>query len=229
MRVTESNLKNYQFLIVITLLGFLLRFIGLGEHPLFIDEALFGFFIQSPMTQEFTTVFIGKLFNLHTEFELRLLSAIAGVLTIPAVYWVLKDKSMAIWASLFVAVCPLFVFWSRMARPYSFAGLFVVLGWRYAWCYLVAIATTPISLVGVRVVKQNKYVLLSALVIAVTLFLIREDSGRNWTIDNALQSSRFFYIPSLAIVLYIFEFRLYEYFDRFYQRTILFLLKGEKK
>lgn len=199
-------MNNYLFLTVITLLGFLLRFIDLGHYPLWIDESLFGFYIKDGATQEFTTVFIGQLFNLHTEFELRSLSALAGTLTIPAVYLVLKDKKMALWASLFVAVCPLFVFWSRMARPYSFAGLFVVFGWRWAWCYLIAIATTPISLIGVRVINQSKYVLLLAFVIAVSLFFMREDSNRNWTVSNFLNSSRFFYLPSLVGVLYFFEF-----------------------
>jgi len=200
-------LKNYHWLLLITFIGFLLRIIGLGDKPLFIDEALFYFYVQDGgANQEFTTVFIAQILGLNTDYQLRMISVIAGTLTIPAVYFVLKDKSTAIFASAFVALCPLFVFWSRLARPYSFAGLFVVLGWRWAWFYIPAIATTPIALIGVRIWKQSKYVLATAFVTAVILFLIREDSNRNWTIQNAINSSRFFVIPMYAMVLCAFDY-----------------------
>lgn len=213
-------MKQYNSLILITFLGFLLRFIGLGDRPLWVDEAIYAFLIQDGATQEFTTVFIGWLFGLRSEFELRLMSAITGTLTIPAIYFVLKNKDTAIYASMFVAVFPLFVFWSRMARPYSFAGLFVVLGWRYAWCYVVAIATTPIALIGVRVLNQKRTVLISALIGGVLLYFLREDSGRDWTIQQALTSSRWFYLPTLAGILYFFDYGV-EYGKYFLLRKLL--------
>jgi len=100
----------------------------------------------------------------------------------------------------------LFVFWSRLARPYSAAGLFVVLGWRWAWFYIPAIATTPIALIGVRIWKQSKYVLATAFIGGLIFYFMREDSGRAWTIRNALASSRFFVIPTLVSVLYFFDY-----------------------
>lgn len=195
------------------------------------------------------------------------MSALTGTLTIPAVYFVLKDKNTALYGSIIVAFCPLFAFWSRMARPYSFAGLFLVLGWRYAWFYVVAIAATPIALVGVKVFNQKWTVLVSAVIGSAILYFIREDSERFLTfrqlliatvsaltviflayyykdklkevltiwrviativvcvvsaiifreeiglqgiIQQALISSRWFYLPTLASVLYFFDYILRE-------------------
>jgi len=218
----KSVKSEYVYLGIITIFGGILRFYGLGDKPLWTDEVLFGFYVKETFSQEFTTVLIGKLFGLHSEFGLRSISAITGTLTIPAIYFVLKDKKTALYVSLFVAVCPLFVFWSRMARPYAFTGLFVVLGWRYAWCYIIAIATTPIALIGVRVVEQKRYVLLVALLSAIFFYLIREDANRNWTIQQILNSSRWFYIPLLTAVIQDFTmFRIKYLFLQFFNKNIV--------
>jgi len=202
---------KYTILFIATLVGAYLRFKGLGDNGLWIDEALFAFMVKQGTTQEFTTVYLAKLFNLSSEFELRSISAIAGTLTIPAFYFALKEKKYALYASCLVAVFPLFVFWSQMARPYAFAGLFVVLGWRYYWFYFVAILTTPISLVGVRLIHQNKYVLslliLITVIFAYTLFTSDGYLNKDWTnIDNFLSSSRWFYVPVIIFLLYSFDY-----------------------
>ena len=202
---------KYTILFIATLVGAYLRFKGLGDHGLWIDEALFAFWVKQVPTQEFTTVYLAKLFNLSSEFELRSISAIAGTLTIPAFYFALKEKKYALYASVLVAVFPLFVFWSQMARPYAFAGLFVVLGWRYYWFYFVAILTTPISLVGIRLIRQNKYLLfllaIITVILAYTLFTSDDYLNKDWTnINNFLSSSRWFYVPTIVILLYFFDY-----------------------
>jgi len=77
--------------------------------------------------QEHLPVMIARLFHLQSEFWIRFPFALAGSLTILAVYHSVQDKRFAILAAMIVAVCPLFVFWSRMGRPYAMAGLFVAL------------------------------------------------------------------------------------------------------
>lgn len=198
--------KN-KLLIIITFLGGYLRFNNLGVEGLWIDEALFGFWIKGGFpTQEFVPVFIGKLFHLNTEFGLRSISAISGTLTIPAIYFCLSNKDNKMAASLLVAVFPIFVFWSRMARPYALVGLFIVLGWRYWWVYSLAILTTPISLIGVRFIKQKKFVIIGAVITAIFLYLIREDAGRAWTFKQFLVSTRWHYVPILVFILYFFDY-----------------------
>ena len=135
----------------ITLIAGYLRFRGLGVNPLWVDEVGFGFLIQNGGNQEFIPKWFGQVFGLHSEFGLRFLPALCGTLTVPALYFVADKYKLE--SALFVAVFPLFVFWSRMARPYGVAGLFLVLSWRWWWMMIPAIMTTPIALVGVKLNK----------------------------------------------------------------------------
>ena len=207
-----NDIKVKIILLVTVVVGASLRFNGLGNEPLWIDEALFGFYVKEGTTQEFPTVWLARLFNLESEFGLRSISAIAGTLTIPAIYFALKEKRYALYASGFVAVFPLFVFWSRMARPYAFAGLFVVLGWRYYWFYVISLLTTPTSVVGIRLIRQNKYALMAltfgAVIFAYTLFSSETYLAKRWTVSNTLQSSRWFYVPFITVTLYLCDYLL---------------------
>jgi len=186
---------------VITLVAGYLRFNGLGVNPLWVDEAGFGFLIQNGGYQEFIPQWFGQLFGLHSEFGLRFLPALCGTLTVPAMYFV-ADK-YKIESALFVAVFPLFVFWSRMARPYAVAGLFLVLSWRYWWMMIPAVMTTPIALIGVRF---NKWTL-GLIGIGVVLFFIRPDASRGWSIALLEVSSRFWYLPAITLILYVTKWR----------------------
>ena len=190
-----------------------LRFYDLGAKGLWIDEALFAFMIkEGNYIQETVPVFIGHILGLHSEFWLRSISAFFGTLTIPAIYIVVKERKLS--AALIVAIFPLFVFWSRMARPYALAGFFVVLGWRYWWFYILALLTTPISIFGIRLVnwklsKKTKIIIsLVMLILVAIIYLIRPDAGRHWTIYQIFQSSRWYYVPCLAALLYIFDWLL---------------------
>ena len=182
---------------VITVAAGYLRFNGLGVNPLWVDEAGFGFLVQSGGNQEFIPQWFGELFRLHSEFGLRFLPALCGTLTVPAMY--LAADKHKIESALFVAVFPLFVFWSRMARPYAVAGLFLVLSWRYWWMMIPAVMTTPIALIGV---KLNKWAFVSIGVGAI-LFFIRPDAYRGWPLSLLEVSSRFWYLPALTLTLYV--------------------------
>ncbi|HTR81744.1 MAG TPA: hypothetical protein VMM58_08940 [Bacteroidota bacterium] len=182
---------------LITLVAGYLRFHGLGANPLWVDEAGFGFLVQQGGNQEFIPQWFGQLFGLHSEFGLRFLPALCGTLTVPAMY-LIADK-YKIESALFVAVFPLFVFWSRMARPYAVAGFFLVLSWRYWWMMIPALLTTPIALVGV---KLNKWAL-GLLALGFVLFLIRPDAFRGWSLLQLGVFSRFWYLPALTVILYI--------------------------
>jgi uncharacterized membrane protein YjjP (DUF1212 family) len=204
-------LKKYLPILLITLIGAYLRFNGLGDKPLFVDEALFGLWVRGEISsQELFPVLLLKPFNPSNEFSLRLIFALAGTLTIPALYMVIKrDVWIKSGVALFVAVFPLFVFWSRMARPYALAGLFLVLGWKWYAFYIPALLTTPISLIGIKLFNQKWYVLAGAFISAIIFFLIRQDTGENGEdfFKYAFTASRFYYLPALTIILYVCNYK----------------------
>ncbi len=182
---------------LIVLIAAYFRFRALGVNPLWVDEVGYGFLIQNGGNQEFIPKWVGQLFGLHSEFGLRFFPALCGTLTVPAVYFVAHKYKLE--AALVVAVFPLFVFWSRMARPYAIAGLFLVLSWRYWWMMIPALLTTPIALVGVRI---NKWTIGLA-ILGVVSVLIRPDAFRHWTADLFLIFSRWWYLPALTLILYL--------------------------
>ena len=187
----------------ITLVGAWLRFHGLGDRPLWVDEALFAFWVRDGgNSQEWLQVWFAQAIGARSEWELRFLSALCGTLTVPAVWLVSRN----LWATGFVSVFPLFVFWSRMARPYAMAGLFVVLAWRWAWFYVPAMIITPIAVTGLRITRKRLWVVAGMVVLALGVFLLRPDVGRGWTIEVILSNSRFYYIPALAGVLYLTDY-----------------------
>ncbi len=198
-RVSQNFFMKYKvlLLLLITLIAGYLRFRGLGVNPLWVDEVGFGFLVQNGGNQEFIPKWFGQLFGLHSEFGLRFLPALCGTLTVPAFYFVANKYKFE--SALFVAVFPLFVFWSRMARPYAVAGLFLVLSWRYWWMMIPAVMTTPIALVGVRL---NKWTL-GLISIGVLFFFIRPDAFRGWSISLLRVSTRWWYLPALTLILYI--------------------------
>lgn len=195
--------KEYLILLTITAIGGLLRFWDLGGNALWIDEAFFGFLIKSDnVMQEFVPVYIAKLFGFKSEFLLRFQSALFGTLTIPAMYLVVKKYKLH--AAFLVAVFPLFVFWSRMARPYAVAGLFLVLSWRWWWIIILALLTTPIAIVGI--IRHKWFIIAGVTALALIFYFIRPDSGRDWWhIEIFINSSRWWYLPILTIFLLVFD------------------------
>jgi len=187
--------------ILITILSGVIIFNGLGTNPLWIDEAYFARLVRGDMSrpQEFIPVFIAQLFNLRTEFELRFLAALAGAFTPMAVYYSAKYNKLE-W-SLFTAVFPLFVFWSHQARPYAFAGLFLVLGWKHGWLNFIAILTTPVALAGTNFIKKKWKIIIPSIILALVVFFMRVDS-KDVINSGTITSSRIYYLPALVLVLY---------------------------
>ena len=200
--------KNHILLSLIFCIALYLRLDNLGGHGYFIDEALFIGMVQHPSSQELIPSLIGKLSNTDDEFSTRLPFAIAGSLTVLALYWVIKNKDIALLIALLYAVMPILVFWSRLARPYAYAGLFVVLAWRYPKVMPLAILCTPIAIVGVNLTKirENWKVYMFMVAVCVLIYFMRDDWNRgHFTMSNVLSSTRWMYIPCLTGLLYIGE------------------------
>lgn len=186
-----------------TVLGGALRFIDLGSNPIWIDESLFANWSHSAeFVQEYPTLIIANLFGFQSEFWLRFMFALAGTLTIPAVYFVVKKHKIE--ASIIVAIFPLFIFWSRMARPYAFAGLFLVLGWRWWYFSIISILTTPFGFLGVRFWKQKTIIILLLTAIALIVYLERPDAGADKPV--LIYRTRLLYLPLLTLLLYVTEY-----------------------
>ncbi|MBK7256261.1 MAG: hypothetical protein IPI01_00240 [Ignavibacteriae bacterium] len=195
---------------IATLYGGYLRLAHLGVLPLWCDEAIFATRIyDGTVFQEFLPMVVSHILGVGSEFTARLPFAIAGILTIPAVYWS-KPSKWGAYASVIVAVCPLFVFYSRMCRPYAMAALFIVIAWRCRWWYWAVLLTTPIALAGIDITKMRRdWLMYAGLgVCAVTILLVRPDLGRKdfFTLDMFLGNPRLWYVPLIALLMYVVHY-----------------------
>jgi hypothetical protein len=175
--------------------------------------------------QEYVPHFVAWLFNLDTDYSLRFISALAGTLSIPAIYFVLKDYK---WVGVFlIAFNPLFIFWSQLIRPYSIAGLFMILGWKYKEFIIPAILTTPISLIGFRFKRQQKLWMLIIIGITAVLYFIRPDYNRSGFTNPTIvfHSSRWYYLPAISIILYLCTYGL-PYLKKKFKQLDGFILAG---
>lgn len=183
------------WVIAATLVGGILRFVNLGENPLWIDEALLG--VGALSRQEF----IGNLLVIHSDFWFRFPYALAGTLTVPALFYVMENKRFAVYSGWFVAVFPLFVFWSRLARPYAIVGLLVVLAWRWWPVMIPAILQSPAALLALR--WKKKYYIPPLVGLALIVYAIRPDSdGRFFDTSFLFNNPRIWYVPILAVLLW---------------------------
>ncbi|MCK8519510.1 glycosyltransferase family 39 protein [Methanoculleus sp. 7T] len=127
--------RYLQVLIGLTFVGFLLRFYRLGWNSLWLDEAsTLGFARQSLIGiwestagGEFNPPLFywlehGMLLFGDSEFMLRLLPALLGVLTIPVVYLIgkeFRDRNVGIIAAALLTFSPFHIFYSQEARAYA--------------------------------------------------------------------------------------------------------------
>lgn len=211
--------NKIQYLVwAVAALGTYLRMANLGAPPLWIDEALFAGWARGLPHQEFLTVGLAKLLP-DNEFFLRLPVALCGSLSVLFFYYCTGGGWKSFYGSALVAVFPIFVFWSRVARPYAFAGLFIVLGWRWWGFYAVAILTTPIALLGVNLVnlreKRFRFIYLFLTVLACIVYYVRPDvkqAGDFFDIHFVLNEKRIWYVPLLACLLYCCTYLSDKYF-----------------
>lgn len=217
----DSKNETYILLAVI-FLGAVLRFVNLGDNPLWIDEAIFAVWSNElKLIQEYPTILIAHLFNFESEYWLRFMFALSGTLTIPAIYLVAKNHKLE--AAVIVAIFPLFVFWSRTARPYAFAGLFMVLGWRWWYFSIMSIMTNVISLAGVKFKGKKKWMLAVIGMFVVYSFMNKENTQLSfYALSNY---SRLYYLPLLALLLYVTEYNFnYKIFRVFNVKLALFTM-----
>ena len=155
--------KKY-FLFVIILLAFLLRFYRLGSYPaLNADEAAIGYnaysLIQTGMDehgnpwpihfQSFNDFKPGLYFYLVlpfvkalglNEWAVRIPGALAGVGTVAVLYYLVKrqfsDEKLALVSSLFLAISPWHIHFSRGGWEVNVATFFITLG---IWLFLKAL------------------------------------------------------------------------------------------
>ena len=49
---------------------------------------------------------------------------------------------------------------------------------------------------------------IAVLILVAVIYFIRPDAGRHWAIQQIYQSSRWYYVPCIAAMLYIFDYLL---------------------
>ena len=127
--------RYVQALLGLTIIGFLLRFYNLGGNSLWLDEAstltfarqsLIGIW-ESTAGGEFNPPLFywlehGMLLFGESEFVLRFLPALFGVLTIPVVYFIgteFRDRNVGLIAAALLTFSPFHIFYSQEARAYA--------------------------------------------------------------------------------------------------------------
>lgn len=152
------NSRYIQLLILITCIGFFLRFYNLGFNSLWLDEAstlnfatlngdggsfadIWTYTLQfdpNPPTFVWLEYIIINLFGI-SESTLRLMPALFGALTVPVMYFVGKefiDENGGIIAATAFALSPFLILYSQEARSYSMLLFFITLS---MYMYLKAI------------------------------------------------------------------------------------------
>ena len=141
IKLVVIHSRYAQSLIILTLLGFLLRFYNLGFNSLWLDEASTNTFAvmsvsgiwQATAGGEFNPPLFYWIEHImlmlgNNEVVLRFVPALLGVLTIPLIYFAGKefmDRNVGIIAAAAFAFSPFLIFYSQEARAYSMTLFFV--------------------------------------------------------------------------------------------------------
>ncbi len=137
-KIRERCRTELMLLEAIVLLGACLRLYQLGQKSLWLDELInAGSSIaenvlgcgQEPL-HILATHFSMALFGSRSEFVVRFPSALAGILCIPAMYWLGKSyfsRVEGLVGALLLALSPLHLRHSQEARHYAFFTLFSIL------------------------------------------------------------------------------------------------------
>ncbi|MDD1703891.1 MAG: glycosyltransferase family 39 protein [Methanoregula sp.] len=136
--------RYVQILLSLTFIGSLLRFYHLGFNSLWLDEAsTYTFAVnsfqgiwQATTSGEFNPPLFYWLEHImlgvgNNEAILRFIPAVAGVLTIPLIYFVGKgflDRTTGLIAAAVFAFSPFLIYYSQEARAYSLMFFFVAFG-----------------------------------------------------------------------------------------------------
>ena len=138
------NNRYLQILLLLTIAGAFLRLFQLGAASLWLDEASTLTYARLSLTQIWGSLSSGTEFHPplfyalehfmlalgESEAVLRLIPAIAGILTIPVFYLLgseILDRNTGILAAALLAFCPFHIFYSQEARDYALMLLFLSL------------------------------------------------------------------------------------------------------
>ncbi|WP_214019873.1 glycosyltransferase family 39 protein [Methanoculleus sp.] len=132
---TRHGVPAFWILAGLTGIGALLRLYNLGGNSLWLDEAATLAFArqslariwESTATGEFNPPLFywlehGMLVFGESEFVLRLLPALFGILTIPVVYYIgteFRDRNVGLIAAALLVFSPFHIFYSQEARAYA--------------------------------------------------------------------------------------------------------------
>src|SRR4030067_2436783 len=141
---TPNNRLSSMLLLFIILIGTFLRLYQLGSNSLWFDEAISVWFAnESPgniiikqtsadVHPPFYYIVLSLWINVfgNGEFDVRLLSAIFGILSIPLLYLIVKNlfgNQPALISALILAMSPFHIYYSQEARMYSILTFCVLL------------------------------------------------------------------------------------------------------
>lgn len=210
---------QYSLLAAISLLAFVLRFYKLGEWSFWYDESYTLRDVRNLLQLGFldhqvSRILIYLVVNAFgvSEFNARLVPALIGVLTIPALYFPIRQMlgvGVALLASLFLTLNPWHLYWSQNARFYTALLLFYTLAMLVFYFgiekdkpwYMVLF----LVLLGLAVQERLFAIFLIPVVVAYLIILrylpFEKPAGLRWR--NVL----ILLVPSLAIgLLYSLEF-----------------------
>ncbi|MGH7801016.1 MAG: glycosyltransferase family 39 protein [Thermodesulfobacteriota bacterium] len=133
---TPNNRLSSMLLLFIILIGAFLRLYKLGSNSLWFDEAISVWFaneslgnilikqtsgdVHPPLYYTLLSLWVSVFGN--GEFEVRLLSVIFGILSIPLLYLIVKNlfgNLPALISALILATSPFHIYYSQEARMYS--------------------------------------------------------------------------------------------------------------
>ena len=210
---------QFSLLVVISLIAFALRFYKLGEWSFWYDESYTMRDVRNLqqlgyLDQQVSRTLIYLIVNALgvTEFNARLAPALIGVITIPILFFPIRQMlgvGVALLASLFLALNPWHLYWSQNARFYTALLLFYTLA--LLVFYLGIEKDKPwymvlfLLLLGLAVQERLFAVFLVPIVAAYLLILrflpFEKPAGLRWR--NVL----ILVIPSLVLgLLYSLEF-----------------------
>lgn len=208
------HLKIQHILIFILILfAFYLR-LDLMTRPLWIDEAKFMTELvhnQNHEWREIIPYFIAIWTDPQSEFTIRLPFVLFGILSIPAVWLVIKDKRKTWILMAILALMPLYVYWSAMARPYIVALFFVILGWRWPVFYIPALITSPYALAGLNFWQvRERWIWYVILIPCGIFFYYYQDlsSLNHFNVEFLYNAKRLWIIPAFSLALHLADFDL---------------------
>jgi len=141
---TPNNRLSSMLLLLIVLIGAFLRLYKIGSNSLWFDEAISVWFANESLGNiiikqtsadvhpPFYYIVLSLWINVfgNGEFDVRLLSAIFGILSIPLLYLIVKNlfgNQPALISALILAMSPFHIYYSQEARMYSILTFCVLL------------------------------------------------------------------------------------------------------